>query len=95
MIVLATVAAVIASQAVISGAFSVTREAIQLGYLPRMADAAHLAARRSGQIYLPWINRMLLVLTLAVVIGFQLVRQSRRRLRHRGGRHDDDRLRCW
>jgi len=70
MLVLATAAAVIASQAVISGAFSVTREAIQLGYLPRM-EVRHTSRETRGQIYLPWINRMLLVLTLAVVIGFR------------------------
>jgi KUP system potassium uptake protein len=70
MIVLATAAAVIASQAVISGAFSVTREAIQLGYLPRM-EVRHTSKQTRGQIYLPWINRMLLVLTLAVVVGFR------------------------
>ena len=70
MIALSTIAAVIASQAVISGAFSVAREAIQLGYLPRM-EIRHTSARMIGQIYLPWINRMLMVLTLAVVIGFR------------------------
>jgi KUP system potassium uptake protein len=70
MLVLATSAAVIASQAVISGAFSVTREAIQLGYLPRM-EVRHTSKETRGQIYLPWINRMLLVLTLAVVVGFR------------------------
>ena len=70
MLVLATAAAVIASQAVISGAFSVTREAIQLGFLPRM-QVRHTSREQMGQIYLPWINRMLLVLTLAVVIGFK------------------------
>jgi len=61
---------VIASQAVISGAFSVTREAIQLGFLPRM-QVKHTSSEQMGQIYLPWINRMLLVLTLAVVVGFR------------------------
>ena len=71
MIVLATAAAVIASQAVISGAFSVDARGD-----PARLSAAHGSARtprtrRSGQIYLPWINRMLLVLTLAVVIGFR------------------------
>ena len=70
MLVLATAAAVIASQAVISGAFSVTREAIQLGYLPRM-EVRHTSRETRGQIYLPWINRTLMVLTLAVVIGFK------------------------
>jgi len=70
MIALSTVATVIASQAVISGAFSVAREAIQLGYLPRM-EIRHTSTHTIGQIYLPWINRMLLVLTLGVVIGFR------------------------
>ncbi len=69
-IVLATVATVIASQAVISGAYSVAREAIQLGFLPRM-QIRHTSRETIGQIYLPWINRLLLVLTLAVVIGFR------------------------
>ncbi|MBL8297608.1 MAG: potassium transporter Kup [Rhodanobacteraceae bacterium] len=69
MIILATLAAVIASQAVISGAFSVTRQAIQLGYLPRM-EVVHTSRETMGQIYLPWLNRVLLVLTVAVVIGF-------------------------
>lgn len=69
MIALATLAAVIASQAVISGAFSVTRQAIQLGYLPRM-EVVHTSRDTMGQIYLPWLNRVLLVLTVAVVIGF-------------------------
>jgi KUP system potassium uptake protein len=69
-IVLATVATVIASQAVISGAYSVAREAIQLGFLPRM-QIRHTSVETIGQIYLPWINRMLLVLTLAVVLGFK------------------------
>ncbi|SFN24281.1 potassium transporter Kup [Dokdonella immobilis] len=70
MIILAAAATVIASQAVISGAFSVAREAIHLGYLPRM-QVLHTSAESRGQIYLPWINRMLLVLTIAVVLGFQ------------------------
>jgi KUP system potassium uptake protein len=70
MLLLATAAAVIASQAVISGAFSVTREAIQLGFLPRM-QIRHTSRQQMGQIYLPWVNRVLLVLTLAVVIGFR------------------------
>jgi len=70
MLILATAAAVIASQAVISGAFSVTREAIQLGFLPRM-QVKHTSAEQIGQVYLPWINRALLVMTLAVVLGFR------------------------
>jgi KUP system potassium uptake protein len=70
MIALATVATVIASQAVISGAFSMTREAIQLGYSPRM-EIVHTSKQTIGQIYLPWINRALLVLILGAVIGFR------------------------
>ena len=56
MIGLATLATVIASQAVISGAFSVTRQAIQLGYLPRM-QVRHTSDSEIGQIYIPFINR--------------------------------------
>ena len=69
MIALATAATVIASQAVISGAFSMTREAMQLGYLPRMR-VVHTSAQMSGQVFLPWINRMLLILVVAAVLGF-------------------------
>jgi KUP system potassium uptake protein len=70
MIVLASAATVIASQAVISGAFSMTREAVQLGYSPRMR-VVHTSSRMSGQIFVPWINGMLLVLVIAAVIGFR------------------------
>ncbi|MBB3227565.1 KUP system potassium uptake protein [Luteibacter sp. Sphag1AF] len=70
MIALSTMAAVIASQAVISGAFSMTREAMQLGYSPRMA-VVHTSREMSGQIFVPWINRLLLVLVFLAVIGFR------------------------
>ena len=70
MIVLATMATVVASQAVISGAFSMARQAVQLGYLPRM-QILHTSKDTIGQIYLPWINRILLVLTIAAVLGFR------------------------
>lgn len=69
MIVLATLAAVIASQALISGTFSVVREAIQLGYLPRMT-VIHTSSETRGQIYLPAINRALMVAVMIVVLGF-------------------------
>jgi KUP system potassium uptake protein len=69
MVVLATAATVIASQAVISGAYSLTRQAIQLGYLPRMQHQAHLAAT-IGQIYIPGINWFLMIGTIATVLGF-------------------------
>ncbi|HJP97215.1 MAG TPA: KUP/HAK/KT family potassium transporter, partial [Rhodanobacteraceae bacterium] len=69
MIALATVAAVIASQAVIAGSFSIMRQAIQLGFLPRM-PVVHTSNEEVGQIYLPWINRLLMILVVLVVIGF-------------------------
>jgi KUP system potassium uptake protein len=69
VIALASVATVIASQAVISGAFSMTKQAIQLGFLPRMA-VNHTSEREIGQIYLPAINWMLLAAVVASVAGF-------------------------
>jgi KUP system potassium uptake protein len=69
-LVLATLAAIIASQAVISGAFSLTRQAMQLGFLPRMT-VLHTSAQASGQIYLPLVNGLLLVGVLAAVLGFR------------------------
>jgi KUP system potassium uptake protein len=68
--VLATCARVIASQAVISGAFSLTRQAIQLGYLPRL-EIRHTSEQEIGQVYLPRINWALMVAVVAVVIGFE------------------------
>src|SRR6266702_3917909 len=70
LIPLATAAAIIASQAVISGAFSLTRQAVQLGYIPRM-EIEHTSSREIGQIYVPNINWMLMVLTIALVFGFE------------------------
>jgi len=70
MIALATASAVIASQAVISGAFSMTREAMSLGYSPRMA-VVHTSHEMSGQIFVPWVNRLLMVLVFLAVIGFR------------------------
>ncbi|WIG54545.1 MAG: Kup system potassium uptake protein [Rhodanobacteraceae bacterium] len=70
MIVLAAAATVIASQAVISGAYSMTREAAQLGFSPRMR-VVHTSSSMSGQIFVPWINTMLLLLVLAAVVGFR------------------------
>ncbi len=69
LIALATLATVIASQAVISGAYSVTRQAIQLGYCPRL-EVQHTSDHTIGQIYLPAINWMLLILVILLVIGF-------------------------
>ncbi|MDG2538057.1 potassium transporter Kup [Dyella jiangningensis] len=70
MIGLATVATVIASQAVISGAFSMTREAMSLGYSMRM-PVVHTSREMSGQIFVPWVNNFLLVMVLAAVLGFR------------------------
>ena len=69
LVVLATAATVIASQAVISGAFSVTRQAIQLGYLPRM-NIVHTSSGEIGQVYIPFVNWLLMVFVVALVIGF-------------------------
>jgi len=69
MVALATAATVIASQATISGAYSITRQAIQLGFLPRM-HIVHTSASTIGQVYIPAINWMLLAAVLAAVIGF-------------------------
>ena len=69
MVGLATLATVIASQAVISGAYSITKQAVQLGFLPRM-QIIQTSAREIGQIYIPIINWTLLAAILAAVIGF-------------------------
>lgn len=70
MIVLATLATVIASQAVITGAFSVTRQAIQLGYTPRM-QVRHTSDQAIGQIYIPFINWILLAGVSLLILGFE------------------------
>jgi KUP system potassium uptake protein len=70
MVGLATAATVIASQAVISGAFSLTRQAIQLGYWPRM-DVQHTSEQEIGQVYMPLVNWTLFVGVVALVLGFQ------------------------
>ena len=70
MIGLACVATVIASQAVISGAFSMTREAMSLGYSMRM-QVVHTSREMSGQIFVPWVNSFLLVMVLVAVFGFR------------------------
>jgi KUP system potassium uptake protein len=69
MVALATAATVIASQATISGAYSMTQQAIQLGYLPRM-NIQHTSAQTIGQIYVPTVNWILLMAVVAVVLGF-------------------------
>ncbi|HEY6672275.1 MAG TPA: KUP/HAK/KT family potassium transporter [Solirubrobacterales bacterium] len=70
LVILATAATVIASQAVISGAFSIAHQAAQLGYLPRLR-VIHTSARTYGQVYVPIINWLLMVAVLALVLSFQ------------------------
>ena len=70
LVILATMAAVIASQAVISGAFSVTQQAIQLGFMPRLR-IEHTSAATVGQIYIPLVNWLLLTMVLLLVIFFR------------------------
>jgi len=70
LVALATMAAIIASQALISGAFSLTRQAIQLGYAPRL-DIAHTSSMEMGQVYVPQVNWGLAAATICIVIGFE------------------------
>ena len=70
LIILATLATVIASQAVITGAFSVSRQALQLGYLPRM-HIQHTSESTQGQVYMPRVNWGLMLATMALVVGFR------------------------
>ncbi len=70
LVVLATAATVIASQAVISGAFSLTMQAVQLGYAPRLS-IEHTSAETMGQIYMPQVNWVLMVATIGLVLGFR------------------------
>jgi KUP system potassium uptake protein len=70
LVVLSALATIIASQAVISGAFSLTRQAVQLGYIPRM-EIVHTSNREIGQIYIPSINWLLMLATFGLVLGFQ------------------------
>jgi KUP system potassium uptake protein len=70
MVILAAVATVIASQAVITGTFSLVRQAVHLGYLPRL-HIRHTSAERMGQIYVPWINWALMIAVIGLVLGFR------------------------
>ena len=70
LVILATCAAVIASQALISGSFSLTMQAVRLGYAPRVA-IAHTSAAQRGQIYIPWVNWAFMVACIGLVIGFR------------------------
>ena len=70
MVLLATAATIIASQAVITGAFSLASQAAQLGYLPRLR-VVHTSASTFGQVYMPWINSLLMVAVLILVFAFR------------------------
>jgi KUP system potassium uptake protein len=70
MVILATAATVIASQAVISGAFSVTRQAVRLGFLPRLT-IRHTSAHEIGQVYVPAVNWLIFAAVIALVLGFR------------------------
>ncbi len=70
LMILSTMATIIASQAVISGLFSITWQAVQLGYLPRM-QVIHTSSESIGQVYVPTINKIIMVLTIAVVLIFK------------------------
>jgi KUP system potassium uptake protein len=70
LVILATIATVIASQAVISGAFSLAHQAAQLGYLPRL-HVVHTSTRAYGQVYVPIVNWLLMAAVLALVLAFQ------------------------
>ena len=69
LVILATLAAITASQALISGAFSLTQQAVQLGYWPRV-NIVHTSKTETGQIYIPEVNRALMIMCVLVVLGF-------------------------
>ena len=93
MVVLATAATVIASQAVITGAYSLVHQAIQLGLLPRLA-ILHTSASQAGQIYIPRVTGALLIGVLLLVGAVPHLERARLRLRHRGRHHDGGRRRA-
>jgi KUP system potassium uptake protein len=70
LLVISTLAAIVASQALISGAFSLAQQSVQLGYSPRLT-IIHTSAREAGQIYVPEVNQALMVGTLLIVVGFR------------------------
>ena len=70
MVALSTMATIIASQAMISGAFSLTRQAVQIGYCPRVT-IIHTSAETEGQIYIPEVNRMMMVVCIGLVLGLR------------------------
>ena len=93
MVLLATAATVIASQAVITGAFSVARQAVQLGYLPRLR-ILHTSRQTIGQIYVPYINWALMIAVIALGAGFPDLSGAGVCVRHGGDRHDHHQCSC-
>ena len=94
LVLLATVATIIASQAVISGVYSITRQAVQLGQLPRM-EIRHTSATDFGQIYVPRMNAILAVGVVLIVLIFRSSDALGGRLRHRRyGRDGDQHVPC-
>ncbi len=91
LVAIATAATIIASQAVISGAFSVTYQAVQLGFLPRL-KTQHTSEKALGQIYIPAVNWGLLFMVIVLVVGFREFRTPRVRLWNCGHRNDVDHL---
>jgi len=75
MVVLATAATIIASQAIISGVFSLTRQAIQLGFFPRLR-IIHTSGMAEGQVYIPDVNRMMLVAAIVLTLYFKTSNNS-------------------
>lgn len=70
MVAISTIAAVIASQALISGSFSITHQAVQLGYLPRM-NVVHTSSHTVGQIFIPGVRNLMMIASVALVLGFR------------------------
>ncbi len=93
LVILATMATIIASQAVISGAFSVTQQAIQLGFIPRLR-ITHTSEHAAGQIYIPVVNWALMVMVILLVLMFGILVEPRRGLWHCRDRRDADRRRA-
>ena len=89
--ILATMASVVASQALISGAYSLTVQAVQLDYLPRV-EIRHTSGEHQGQVYVPLVNWLLMIGCIGLVIGFRTSSKLAARVRHLGhqrhGHHD-------
>ncbi len=89
LVILATAATIIASQATISGAFSVTRQAVQLDLLPRV-QILQTSPDERGQIYVPAVNLFMFLAVVGFVLAFGSSERAVGRVRRGGDRHDDD-----